>query len=94
MSPLGSAATNRSIVSAPGDYDGGEIGGMIGRGNLSTLKKTCPRADLSTANPTCCPDAKQGRLGGKPATNRLSYGDGQVCTNVSKKSTVSFFRGS
>jgi hypothetical protein len=32
---LGTAATNRPIVPAPGDYDG-EIGGMIGRGNRST----------------------------------------------------------
>jgi hypothetical protein len=26
-------------VSAPGDYDNGEIGGMIGRGNRSTRRK-------------------------------------------------------
>jgi hypothetical protein len=31
LSPLGTAATNRSIVPAPGDYEDGEIGGMIGR---------------------------------------------------------------
>jgi hypothetical protein len=37
--PLGTAATKRPIVPAPGDYDG-EIGGMmIGRGNRSTRKK-------------------------------------------------------
>jgi hypothetical protein len=29
-------------VSAPGDYDNGEIGGMIGRGNLSTRRKPAP----------------------------------------------------
>jgi hypothetical protein len=39
LGPLGTAATNRSIVSAPGDYDDGEIGGMIGRGNRSTRRK-------------------------------------------------------
>jgi hypothetical protein len=39
LSPLGTAATNRPIVSAPGDYDDGEIGGMIGRGNRSTRRK-------------------------------------------------------
>jgi hypothetical protein len=27
------------IVPAPGDYDDGEIGGMIGRGNRSTRRK-------------------------------------------------------
>jgi hypothetical protein len=62
------------IVPAPGDYDDGEIGGMIGRGNRSTSEITCPSTALSTTNPTCCPDANKGRRGGKPATNRLSYG--------------------
>jgi hypothetical protein len=33
--PLGTAATYRPIVPATGDYDDGEIGGMIGRGNRS-----------------------------------------------------------
>jgi hypothetical protein len=34
LGPLGSATTIRPIVPAPGDYDDGEIGGMmIGRGN-------------------------------------------------------------
>jgi hypothetical protein len=34
LGPLDTEATNRPIVSAPGDYDDGEIGGMmIGRGN-------------------------------------------------------------
>jgi hypothetical protein len=33
LGPLGTAATNRPIVPAPGDHDDGEIGGMmIGRG--------------------------------------------------------------
>jgi hypothetical protein len=35
-------ATNRPIVPAPGDYDHGEIGGMIGRGNRSTRRKPAP----------------------------------------------------
>jgi hypothetical protein len=34
LGPLGTTATNRPIVSAPFDYDDGEISGMmIGRGN-------------------------------------------------------------
>jgi hypothetical protein len=41
LGPLGTAATNRPIVPAPGDYDG-EIGGMIGRGNRSTRRKPAP----------------------------------------------------
>jgi hypothetical protein len=40
LGPLGTAATNRPVVPAPGDYDDAEIGGMmIGRGNRSTRRK-------------------------------------------------------
>jgi hypothetical protein len=42
VGPLGTAATNRPIVPAPGDYDDGEIGGMIGSGNRSTRRKPAP----------------------------------------------------
>jgi hypothetical protein len=42
LSPLGTAAINRPIVPAPGDYDDGEIGGMIGRENRSTRRKPAP----------------------------------------------------
>jgi hypothetical protein len=42
LGPLGTAATNRPIVPAPGDYDDGEIGGMSGRGNRSTWRKSVP----------------------------------------------------
>jgi hypothetical protein len=37
LCPLGTAATNRPTVPAPGDYDDGEIGGLAsGMGNRST----------------------------------------------------------
>jgi hypothetical protein len=42
LGPLGTAVTNRPIVPAPGDYDDGEIGGMIGKGNRSTRRKPAP----------------------------------------------------
>jgi hypothetical protein len=42
LGPLSTAATNRPIVQAPGDYDDGEIGGMIGRGNRSTQREPTP----------------------------------------------------
>jgi hypothetical protein len=42
LSPLRTAATNRFIVPAPGDYDDGEIGGMIVRRNRSTRRKPAP----------------------------------------------------
>jgi hypothetical protein len=31
LGPLGTAATNRSIIPDPDNYDDGEIGGVIGR---------------------------------------------------------------
>jgi hypothetical protein len=75
LGPLGTAATNRLlIVPALDDYDDGEIGEMIGRGNRSTLRKPVPTAALSTIKHTFCPDANPGRRGGKPATNCLTYG--------------------
>jgi hypothetical protein len=69
--PLGTAAINRPIVPVLGDYDNGEIGGMIGRGNRSTRSGT-----LSTTNPTCCPDANSGCHNGKPATKPLELQHG------------------
>jgi hypothetical protein len=36
---LGTVATNRPVVSTPGDYDYGEFGGIIiGKGNRSTRR--------------------------------------------------------
>jgi hypothetical protein len=75
LGPLGTAATNRPIVPTPGDYDDGEIGGMmIDRGTRSTRRKPAPEPLCPPQNPHACPDANPGRSGGKPATNRLSYG--------------------
>jgi hypothetical protein len=74
LGPLGTSATNRPIVPVPDDYDDGEIGGMIGRGNRSTWRKRAPVPLCPPQNPTCCPDANPGRRGVKPAINRLSYG--------------------
>jgi hypothetical protein len=72
LGPHDTEAINRPIVPAPGDYDGGEIGGMIiDGGNRSTRRNP---ATLPTTNPTCCMDAKPDRRGGKPASNRLSFG--------------------
>jgi hypothetical protein len=42
LGPLGTASTNRPIMSTLGDYNDGEIGGMIGRGNRNTLRKRAP----------------------------------------------------
>jgi hypothetical protein len=75
LGPLGTAATNRRIGPAPGDYDDGEIGGkVIGKGNRSTQRKPAPVPPCPPQKPTCCPDANPDRHGGNPSTNRLSYG--------------------
>jgi hypothetical protein len=48
-------------VPAPGDYDEGEIGGMmIDKGNQSTLRKPAPGAALSTINLTWLPGREPG----------------------------------
>jgi hypothetical protein len=59
------------------------------QGKPKYSEKTCPSDALSTTNPTCCPDANPGRRGGKPATNRLSYGTASTTTNCMKLYTPS-----
>jgi hypothetical protein len=54
LGPLSTMATNRHIVPAPGDYDDGEIGGMmIVRGNISTRTKLAP-VPLCPQQTPCC----------------------------------------
>jgi hypothetical protein len=62
------------IGPSPDEYDDGEIGGMIWQWKPKYSEKNFPSAAFPTTNLTCCPDANPGRDGGKPATNRLSYG--------------------
>jgi hypothetical protein len=62
LGPLGTAATNRPIVPAPGDYDDGEIGGtMIGKGNRSTRRKHAPV-------PLCPPQIPHSAVGSQRLT--------------------------
>jgi hypothetical protein len=80
LGPFGTAAITRSIVIALGDYDDGEIGGMmIGKGNRSTRRKPAPVPLCPPQTPHACPDANPVHRGGKPATNRLSYGTAKSC---------------
>jgi hypothetical protein len=82
LGPLGIAATNRTIVPAPGNCDDREIGGiMIGRGNRSTRGKPSPVPLCPPQTPHAYSDSNPGRRGGKPATNRLRYGMANVCVN-------------
>jgi hypothetical protein len=65
LGPLCTTATNRPVMAAPGDYDDGEIGGMmIGRGNRSTWRKPAPVPLCPPQTPHACPDANPGRRGG------------------------------
>jgi hypothetical protein len=48
------------------------------QGKPKYSEKTCPNAALSTTNPTCCPEVNPGHRGGKPVSNRLSYGTAKV----------------
>jgi hypothetical protein len=85
LGPFGTAATNRPILPAPGDYDTEEIGGMIGRENRSTRRKPAPVPFCPPQTPYACPDANPGRRCGKPVTNRLSYGTANFL-NIAKGS--------
>jgi hypothetical protein len=61
LGPLDTAATNRRIVPAPGDYDGGEIGGMmIGRGNRITQRKPAPVPPCPPQTPHVLPRCEPG----------------------------------
>jgi hypothetical protein len=55
LGPIGTAATNRTIVPSPGDYDDAEIGGMIARGNRSTRSEPAPQTPhaLPTNSSVC-----------------------------------------
>jgi hypothetical protein len=53
------------------------------QGKPKYLEKTCPSATLYTTNPTWPdPGLNPGRHGGKPATNRLSYGAAMHCLSL------------
>jgi hypothetical protein len=53
-------------------------------GESKYSEKTCPSATLPTTNPTWLdPHLNPGRRGGKPATNRLSYGAAFLCMFLS-----------
>jgi hypothetical protein len=61
------------------DHCGAIYGMKIGRGTRSTRRFPAPVLLLSTTNPTGSdPDSNPGRRGGKPGTNRLSYGTADI----------------
>jgi hypothetical protein len=75
LGPLGTAATKRPIVPAPGYYDDGKIGGIIGRGNRSTRKKK--PASMLLCPPQTPPTARtrtRAPAVGRKRLTALSYG--------------------
>jgi hypothetical protein len=86
LGPLGTAA-NTGLLYQPHMIDDdvcGTIGGMkIGRGNRSTRRKPTPAPLCPPQIPyDQTPGSNPGRRGGKPATNRLSYGAASYAANV------------
>jgi hypothetical protein len=63
--------------------------GWLWRWRIWYSEKTCPDATLSTTNPTWPdPGLNPGRRGGKPATNRFSYGAANFTTYPVDLATV------
>jgi hypothetical protein len=73
LGPLGTSATKWPIIPAPGKME--NLVEWRLAGETEVLGENLPGATLSTTNPTWPdPGSNPGRRGGKPATNRLSYG--------------------
>jgi hypothetical protein len=69
LGPLGTVVTYRPTVPAPGDYEDGEIGGMmIGRGNRNTRRKPTPV-------PLCPPQTPTYLSGREPGSPRWEASD-------------------
>jgi hypothetical protein len=78
LGPLGTAATDWPIVACPGWLLWWRIWwNEDWQGKPKYSEEPRPSTTLSTTNPTWLdPGSNPGRRGGKPATNRLSYGAG------------------
>jgi hypothetical protein len=59
LDSLGTAATNRPFMPAPGDYDNGEIGEMIGRGT-EVLGGNLPQCHFVHHKPHMLPGCEPG----------------------------------
>jgi hypothetical protein len=66
LGPLDTAATNGPVVLAPTDYDDGEIGGMIVKGNRSTRRKPAPVPLCPPQTPHAARKRTQGVAVGSP----------------------------
>jgi hypothetical protein len=76
LSPLGTAATRWEMMVIVEQFMNEDW-----QGKPKYSEKTCLSATLSTTTPTWPdPGSNPGRHGGKPATNRLSYGSASPCS--------------
>jgi hypothetical protein len=83
LGPLGTAATNRPIVPAPGEYDDGEICGMIGKGNRSTRRKPAPMLLCPPQIPHVVRTRTRAAAVGSQRLTRFSYGTAFIKMYVS-----------
>jgi hypothetical protein len=75
VSPFGTAASSGLLYQMIDDGDCGAVWNEDWKRKPKYSEKICPSATLSTTDPIRPhPGSNPGRRGGKPATNRLSYG--------------------
>jgi hypothetical protein len=60
LGPLGTAATKRPIVPAPGDYDDGKIGGMMIARETEVLGENLPQCSVVHHKPHLLPGREPG----------------------------------
>jgi hypothetical protein len=78
-------------VSAPGDCEDGEVGGMNGfwQGKPKYSEKPCPDVTLSTTNPTCQTRARtRAAAVGSERLNRFSYGAANNNNNNNNNNSI------
>jgi hypothetical protein len=80
----------RPLLTAPGECDDDEVGGMngCGRGKWSSRRKPAPTPLVHHKSHLRDPGTNPGRRGGKPATNRFSYCAANVIQSETNSVTI------
>jgi hypothetical protein len=81
---MGDQLVTRPLLTAPGDCEDGEVGGMndFGRGNRSARRKPALMPFVLHKSHLPDPATNPGRRGGKLTTNRFSYGAAHPDHNI------------